>query len=317
MDKKRKISIIILAVIVIVFVIIAIIVMNNKNNKDDEEAPYDPLPDIALDYYTTMANKVKLPNSTGDYNIPKRILNNFYTNYMEMYNDASRKRAVLDSLGKEYKEARNLTEENILEVLPKKENLDIIIIDEYVIEDYESKKIYLVDADFRNTETNEIEKNRAIIILDTNEYYYSIYLDDYVQQMGLDKLEEGAEIKLALADPDKNPIEKTMNNKYAPGTYTKETYVTDLFDGLRKLLLYNPSRAYEFLNEGQFNNYEEFQAYLTENRKNIIMMSLDNYKTAFENDKSVYTCNDKNGVFKITFNMESAVRYKYTIEKVQ
>ena len=317
MDKNRRVSIIVVAAIIIVFVIISIIVMIKKSKDNNEEVPFDPEPNEALEYYASTANKVKSANSIGDYNIPKRILNKFYASYMDMYNDASRKKVVLDSLGREYKESLNLTEENILEVLPKKENLDITIIDEYVIEDYESKKIYLVDADFRNTATNDIEKNRIIIILDINEYYYSIYLDDYVQQMGLDKLEEGAEIKLALADPEKNPIEKTVNNKYAPGSYTKQNYVTDLFDGFRKLLLYNPSRAYEFLNEGQFNSYEEFQAYLTENRRNIIMMSLDNYKTSYENDKSVYICDDKNGVFKITFNMKSAVKYTYTIEKIQ
>ena len=297
---KNNLKILIITIILIVITLLCIFCTGCSKNNDTGYR----LEDIngVLDYYTI-----------------KYSLMQFYNDYYQIYSDENELKEQYISntylrLDKEYIEKYGLTKENLKEELEPINKADITINKILYINNEKGVYTCFVNGELVDKLNSKIKIFNNIINIDTNNKSYSIYLDNYYQDISFEDLEVGKKIDFNIPDS----IEKSIYNSYGTHNITYEKYVEDLFDQIRYDMLNNINRAYRLLNDNfkrkKFKTQEKLENYIDENRKDIFLLYYGSCKSSSKGSDIILNCMDRNQKFNVIIDLKTPIEYTYTFE---
>ncbi len=320
--KKNKIiiAIMILIVFIIITLIGLIIVLNDS--KTIEENSIQNKSDFIIEEENL--EEVKSRNEFFDV---KQCIEQYF-NFIKNED----KQALLDILDKDYIKQNNITENNINKfTYEKKSNKLIYYIKHIKYKLYQDKIEYIVKCNLFDNLEQEIY---LIIIIDNNNSSFAILPQ-------IEKYNDINEIK--LKENVKN-IDKNTNNVVVYNSVSDEKMCEYLLDDYIKKALYFPNELYNCLEkeykDKRFENYIDFQKYLSENREMLEMSEWDNLKKYSEfntqeqytqyieslnsinlekylvensNEGKKYVCVDKYNNYYI-FNLKNLMEYTLTLD---
>lgn len=218
-------------------------------------------------------------------------------------------------LDKSYIEKYNITLENIETKFNIPINETEIFIDKVLYEKKNNIYTYFIKGYSRELTTNAFNEINFIVCLDTQSETFSIFLEDYIRDNNLENIKEGDVIDFKTNES----IQENNVNKYKPYKYSYDEYIEDLYEKIRKYMLYNPEMAYELLNkkDSNINNYSKFEKFIKENYKEIFTMTLDSYLFEYDyNDECMsYNCKDKYDNFQVLIYADNPCNVRFTILK--
>ena len=169
--------------------------------------------------------------------------------------------------------------------------------------DLDIKKIYTADKTENITialvygTLNDQEFN-IIMKLDLKNNLYSIFGKDYIE-----KYQYNENTNLKDINIDDLELIKNNYNTFKFVNATMEYIVIQYFADYRNMLLNNPQRAYQTINDEyknkRFTNYEDFYKYVELNKEKIKNSRVNKYMLDNFNDKSQYICIDQHGNYYI------------------
>lgn len=169
----------------------------------------------------------------------------------------------------------------------------ITITDMLTAEIDEETNMYLVKGMIRKSNEEKINNINIMLEVDMINQIYNIYPNEYLKDLGLDKMKLGDSIE----NYKKEGINKNENNKFTYVTKSDLDVVNEYFSNLKELLLYYPDEAYSRLDtqyaEKRFGSKEKFINYIEENRTTIALMSINKYKIISKEEYVEYICSDK------------------------
>lgn len=179
--------------------------------------------------------------------------------------------------------------------------------------------VYIVKANCRVVNMdNSIFTITLMIEIDTvNELYY-IYPEKYVNDNRYNNLKSGDTINFSV-----EPINNNVANKYNKITKTDSEMAEEYFNDYKELLKYNQNEAYQKLNsnyaKSRFGSKDSFNKYLENNKSNIALMKINQYKLYNSDNYTDYICTDQYNNYYIFRQQNGIMRYTvfldtYTIE---
>ncbi len=217
-------------------------------------------------------------------------------------------------LDKMYREEYGISLANIKNKFQNQFNEKELFIDKVFCQNDNNIKIYFVDGYIQDLVTNEFNKIKFIVRLDSANNTFSIVPEEYINDKNLNNIKEGDILDLKF---DETILENKFNI-YKSYTYSYDEYVKDMFYKIKNYMLYNPDAAFEILNKKESNlkNYSEFEKYVEENYKNIFVMTLDSYLYNPQNNYIKYECKDKYCNFEVLIYVKnSPCNINFTILK--
>lgn len=317
--KKLKIFILLMIVIIIIFTIIFVIVLNKNVNS---YVPEEVGGNTGNTEYEDFGYKIREVTSINDYYIVQTCVNKFYNYYMQSFQNNSDEESLKSSietfynmLDTEYINEKEITKENILNKIEKIDESDIYITETLVALQNENNNmyVYFVKGFLNNLSTSENKDFYLIVEIDSLNRTFEIVLEDYIKEKGWDKVKIGDAIQIV----NQKEIENRGNNQYRYNSINQTTYVSDLFDNYRKIMLNNPSKAYELLQEEykekRFPLEDDFEEYVKNNYKNIYISTANEYKTEEIDGITEYVIIDKHNNYYI-FQEKGIMNYKVMLD---
>ena len=218
-------------------------------------------------------------------------------------------------LDTEYINEKEITKENILNKIEKIDESDIYITETLVALQNENNNmyVYFVKGFLNHLSTSENKDFYLIVEIDSLNRTFEIVLEDYIKEKGWDKVKIGDAIQIV----NQKEIENRGNNQYRYNSINQTTYVSDLFDNYRKIMLNNPSKAYELLQEEykekRFPLEDDFEEYVKNNYKNIYISTANEYKTEEIDGITEYVIIDKHNNYYI-FQEKGIMNYKVMLD---
>lgn len=321
--KNIKALIIIICIIISILITMILLMLNVKKGNNNipneiasEEEKYNitkELKNVTIrnDFYTVKTCVEKF------YNIYADIFNSTSGNFMiegEALESVKREQetnitAIYNMLDQEYIKYANITQENLLNKLQKVNRVDIEIDRMYVSQQTENIYVYFIYGNL--LDINEIINKdfSTIVKIDTKSKTFKLYLEDYVKEK-YSNIKNGDNIQISIEETIKNDNDNTYQYKII----TDEAYITDLFNGYVKDLLYNKSRAYRLLDSEylakRFNSQNDFENYIKNNLYKIATMKLNKYQKTEKDGNVQYVCIDKNKNYYIFKEVE---KMKYSV----
>ncbi len=326
LKKIKKIIIIILILIIIFSIILCITLFNQKKQEEQAIAEeIEQFSDESIDY-----NNVKVEEVTGNiefYTIRNCVQSYFdvlntdssmyygkdaNNNYVKVIDDNTIKQSIYNLLSEKYIKENNITIDNLFNYVEEMNESVLFVpikmnilkgenVDKYAvygfIEDknfYKKKDIYIF--------VNKDKVNGTFSIELINENYNNI-----------------DEITI---ENEKQEIPANGNNKYQNPQITEEYIAQSYFDTYKQIVLGEPKLAYEYMNEEyrtkRFENYENFEKYVEENRQKIMNWGITKYLVNQDGQYSEYICLDAEENYYI-FKEKGSLEYEvfldnYTIE---
>lgn len=218
-------------------------------------------------------------------------------------------------LDKSYIAKYNITLENIEDKYSIPINETEVFIDKVLYEKTNNIYTYFINGTSRDRKTNVINDIRFIVCLDTKSETFSLFLEDYIRDNKLDNIKEGDVI-----DFKTNEIIQDNNlNRYKPYKYSYDEYIEDMYEKIRKYMLYSPEKAYEFLNkkDSKINSYSKFESFINDNYKEIYTMTMDSYlfEYNYKEECMSYNCKDKYDNLEVLIYADNPCDMKFTILK--
>ena len=144
----------------------------------------------------------------------------------------------------------------------------------------------------------------------------ALYPDEYVKNMELGELKAGSEVNISFD----YSIENNNFNSVIKTEFTTDDYAEDIFESTRKIILYSTDRAYNMLEEDfkkeNFPTYEDFEKFVNENRRNIYIMTYQDYDLKYIDENTTqYIVYDSKDNFYLKFYVDSLIDFKFTIEE--
>ena len=144
----------------------------------------------------------------------------------------------------------------------------------------------------------------------------ALYPDEYVKNMELGELKAGSEVNISFD----YSIENNNFNSVIKTEFTTDDYAEDIFESTRKIILYSTDRAYNMLEEDfkkeNFPTYEDFEKFVNENRRNIYIMTYQDYYLKYIDENTTqYIVYDSKDNFYLKFYVDSLIDFKFTIEE--
>ena len=257
--------------------------------------------------------------SITDYYTVRSCIIKYYIYYQSLYDDNSeiskdeRINNLYSLLDKSYIEKYGITLENIENKFNTKINETEVFIDDVLYLKENNIYTFFVKGNVRDLKINVFKEISFIVRLDTNNETFSLFLEDYIKDNSLDNIKEGNILDYNFSDN----IAENKANKYKPYKFSYDEYVEDLFDRIRKYIIYKPEKAYELLNckQSKLNNYSKFESFIKDNYKELYIMTFDSYMFEYEDDCNIYNCKDKYDNFEIRIYCNNPCDIKFTIIK--
>lgn len=316
MEKYKKvIAIICVIVIILIAIIITIMLKKIEEQKIDE---YDSTQDeLGINNVNPTIQNVDIKNN---FYTVKSCIDKFYAYYFESTNTEntkyiideeqtnSNKSFLYNMLDKEYIEFKDITQENVLEKLPKINKSDIQITQMYVSQRTPNVAVYFIYGVFNDRVNNIQSEFYNVIKIDMLNKTFKIILQDLAENK-YNNIEVGNNITLE----EFSEIENSNNsNIFDYEIITDEEYIKDIFNQYKQNLIYNRPLAYKQLDneykEKRFPTYEEFEAYVDENSRRNVLMEIEKYQKNVYDGYTQFICVDQNGKYYI-FNVIHVMDY--------
>ena len=304
MSKKTKLIIIIIVIVLLVSVILYNIVKNYRVQKeqDGSDVKDDPYKGNELEEQGVLFNL----DSKGEYYFVKRVVEKYflYSKYIQEYDEfpISQFSSMFD---KKYLEKYNIDELNVKEIADK-DGCTSIRIDKIYVTNFVSKPTeYIVWGSAINEKDKKI-RSFTMMIKDNNTENYSILLDNYLEDYGLDNVNVGSKVPL---------IEEEVTNdcRFINTNESEDEYIEDIFEEFRKDCIYFPERAYNHLSSEtkseKFESLDDFVNYVNNNYSKIFSSTLENYVTETLEGVRRFSCTTTESEL-IVFDISSIIDYK-------
>lgn len=312
-------KIIVIIVIITILVIFACFLIFNRDN-EVEVSIYDDLTEDMIASIVEKENKLQVIDNLSDYYFVKKVLNKYFMNYKYIYTEDNSDGIYTDSLygllGKEYIEENQLNKEDIRSIVSDVRNLEFFMTEGYYLTNSSGKTIYFINGFFVNLETNTLNDFLFMIKYDEFNNTVALYPDEYVKNMELGELKAGSEVNISFD----YSIENNNFNSVIKTEFTTDDYAEDIFESTRKIILYSTDRAYNMLEEDfkkeNFPTYEDFEKFVNENRRNIYIMTYQDYDLKYIDENTTqYIVYDSKDNFYLKFYVDSLIDFKFTIEE--
>lgn len=338
--NKIKMIIIITAIIVVITIILLIIFNLLKGNGyipsegeiiDEEEVGTPPINseekreiDSASTFFS-IENAIQKYLSAVSINVdeisstPVRGSNmrNAATIYAEnngITDEQSKKQSIYNFLSKKYIEANNITVDNVLDKIPNNGKVDFKALHMLRVLNYEKEQYAVYGIE---TSTNDGIEEDVYFIVDVDKNTDNgIFAITPIEKNKYTKLED---IPLNINEVS---IEKNDNNNFSYTTITDRELTQKYFSYYKSLMLNNPEKAYEMLDEEyrnkRFGSVDDFKSYIDKNREDIEDYVAKEYGVNSLTDGTEYICQDQYNhsyTFKETSIMQFTAKLdNYTIE---
>ena len=312
-------KIIVIIVIITILVIFACFLIFNRDN-EVEVSIYDDLTEDMIASIVEKENKLQVIDNLSDYYFVKKVLNKYFMNYKYIYTEDNSDGIYTDSLygllGKEYIEENQLNKEDIRSIVSDVRNLEFFMTEGYYLTNSSGKTIYFINGFFINLETNTLNDFLFMIKYDEFNNTVALYPDEYVKNMELGELQAGSEVNISFD----YSIQNNNFNSVIKTEFTTDDYAEDIFESTRKIILYSTDRAYNMLEEDfkkeNFPTYEDFEKFVNENRRNIYIMTYQDYDLKYIDENTTqYIVYDSKDNFYLKFYVDSLIDFKFTIEE--
>ena len=312
-------KIIVIIVIITILVIFVCFLIFNRDN-EVEVSIYDDLTEDMIASIVEKENKLQVIDNLSDYYFVKKVLNKYFMNYKYIYTEDNSDGIYTDSLygllGKEYIEENQLNKEDIRSIVSDVRNLEFFMTEGYYLTNSSGKTIYFINGFFINLETNTLNDFLFMIKYDEFNNTVALYPDEYVKNMELGELKAGSEVNISFD----YSIENNNFNSVIKTEFTTDDYAEDIFESTRKIILYSTDRAYNMLEEDfkkeNFPTYEDFEKFVNENRRNIYIMTYQDYDLKYIDENTTqYIVYDSKDNFYLKFYVDSLIDFKFTIEE--
>ena len=221
---------------------------------------------------------------------------------------------LLDFLSKKYIEANNITVDNVLDKIPNNGKVDFKALHMLRVLNYEKEQYAVYGIE---TSTNDGIEEDVYFIVDVDKNTDNgIFAITPIEKNKYTKLED---IPLNINEVS---IEKNDNNNFSYTTITDRELTQKYFSYYKSLMLNNPEKAYEMLDEEyrnkRFGSVDDFKSYIDKNREDIEDYVAKEYGVNSLTDGTEYICQDQYNhsyTFKETSIMQFTAKLdNYTIE---
>lgn len=324
--KNIKMLIIIVCTIIVILITTILLILNIK------KSPATSIDEVPVEEITYQLTKELRPvEIRNDFYVVKTCIEKFYSTYANIFNNfnsnymlegealESIKReqnnnitAIYNMLDEDYIKYASITKENLLNKLPKINEVNVEINDMYVSEQKENLYVYIIYGNLLDIKSNKNQDFSAIVKTDMKNKTFKIYLQDYVKAKYAN-LKTGDNIQISVEESIKNDID----NVYQYKVINDETYITDVFNTYKRDLLYNRTRAYKLLNTEystkKFGTQLSFENYVKSNIYKLGMMTLSKYQKKQADSHTQYICVDQNQNYYI-FNENGIMNFNVILD---
>ncbi len=333
--KNIKKCIIILILFIIILAITILVLLKNVNSNNDKA---NEIQEEGFEFSTEIDNKYRLISSHNDYFRISKIINIYYNfvaelngeieDYMilgteeeydeepmdqEQYKKEQKeqtKKALLGMLGSEYINEFDITLENIEDIVKEYYCDDFIIGDVYYSQINTNVEIYFVNVD--QFSKNNTKPSYFVIILDTQNNTFYLYLDEYIKAHNLDKYQINEEVKIDITSIDDRIYNKTNYTSVGSNEITQE-----YFKKYKKMLENNKEKLFNYLNEEykakKFATIQEFNEYISKNEDYLKKSNIVKYNKQVSGNVVQYIAEDNNGKY-IIFQETSPMQYTVILD---
>lgn len=278
----KKIRIMMLIVVIIIIAIIVALIHIYKNPPIIDS----PASNSGVD--REIEDKIVRVKNRIDFYTVETCINKYFSCFTE----EGQEKVLYNILDKEYTSSKQLTENNIANIIQKfQETIRIYITDMYVNDKEGSISVYVVDGIIKGNSSGNSTNFKLIVKLDKTNRVFSILPQDYIQEK-YKTIEEGTSLKIDVSET----IQKNNYNMYDYRNIADIDYAEDLFARYKGELMFNRELAYielekEYSNK-KFSSYDEFEKYVKSNLRNIVPAQLDKYQKTLENGYTQYVLVD-------------------------
>ena len=182
----------------------------------------------------------------------------------------------------------------------------------YVSQIDRNMSVYLVGGKEITIATSEEKDSKMIVKMDMANKTFSLIVGETAERI-FNESKKGEKLNITT----ETTIEKTDYNGYVYNNISDDEYVTDMFDQFKTYLISYREEAYERLNEEykskKFENFEEFNQYVKDNIKDIVIAKADKSKTSEYDGYTQYVIMDQYGNYYI-FNETAAMSYTVILD---
>lgn len=268
---------------------------------------------IFIVYYLNNTTSSKIVTNISDineaYNV-KTCAQKFYL-YCKDYR-ISAPSSIYDLLDKEYIKKYGVNKNEINEYIHSINSDTYKIKHVYKIQEKNSLSLFLVKGYEVYRKNEEIKEFSFLLKIDNKQNTFSIFLQNYIDEMKYNEINLKDEINIKLSS-----IKKNYNNTFDKANKNMYDNVKDIYTDYKRLCMFYERYSYEVLSEKnkkeQFQNYETYYRYILNRFKDIVMSDMIKYENDIKDDKIVYICYDNYGK-KYIFNVYSYITYDVIIE---
>ena len=316
--RNNKILIIVITLVLAILLVILIlyfIIDDNKNNLPDEISSAEIESNTELNGNIDSTLK-RVDNRNNYYIVRNCIFKYFSYNSIDSVENNSKEYTseyLYSLLDAEYINFKNITKDNILDIVDPVKYSDIIINDMYVSQRSYDISVYFVYGELKNE--SDIIPFSIMVKIDRDNSTFKLLLDDYVSEK-YQYINEGEGIDIEQIDS----INNDTYNVYDYKNISDETYMRDIFNQIRYYIINDNERLYSILEQNYKSNYSDYQKfydYITSIYMNLITMSYGSYDKENNNGKSNYMLFDNNEKFLINVYEEDPFYYTVSIEKLK
>lgn len=314
--KYLKYLIIFFSIIVTIILISLTIIKINSNSGDDDaisnntftqnniteiEIPEDDTYEIK----NNINNQLTFVKNRSDYFIIKNIFDKYVNIIGEEENNV-----LKNMLSTQFKNQYGTYDSaNVLKLTNSSQYYKTTINEMLVAQIDNTNYVYIVKANCRvvNMDNSTFIITLMIEIDTANELYY-IYPEKYVKDKGYNILKSGDTINFSV-----EPIDNNLDNKYKKITKTDGEMAEEYFNDYKELLKYYQNEAYQKINsdyaKSKFGNKETYIKYLENNKSNIALMKINQYKVYSTDNYTDYICTDQYYNYYIFRQQDGIMRY--------
>lgn len=277
-----------------------------------EHSTFFSVADCIQKYFNNLSLNTEEISSTPVPGSKMRSATTIYAENQDITDEDSKKEAVYNLLNTNYVEQNHITNNNILDKIEDKEQVEFIPMKMYQkLGNYKSQ--YAVYGKTKEIESQEEKEVYFIVNVDKTNEAFNIIPVDYNQY------EDVNDIPLKEKD---EPIEQNKNNLFSYRIMQENEIAQKYFTYYKKLMQENPDMAYDLLNEEyrnkRFGSVEEFKNYIHNNQEEIKGYLAREYEANQIENGTEYICMDQYQhyyIFEVTAVMQFTVKLdNYTVE---
>ena len=327
MNKIKKYIIITILILLVLILIIIKINSRSKISPIDPDSGPQGLTNEENTKINDMEKMLKIETNRNTFYEVKNCVIKFYMHYMDLFDKQISKMAVgekiesqksenenlYNMLDKEYIEANDITVDNISSKLSPIKQSFIDISKMYVEKKTDNIYVYIVTGTLREKVSGNTSNIQIMVKIDTTNKTFKVLLEDYISKK-YTNIQLGEQIDIKID----NTIENNSINIYNYEIISDENYIEDIFEQYKDDFVYNKQEAYNKLNEeyknSRFSSFENFDMYINNNIKSLIIAKIDKYQKTIYPEYTQYICIDNKGNYYI-FREKSVMNYTVILDQ--